>query len=68
MTPTITCVSFAADPGARFITTSLLGLGLDIFIMQPGRVFVVAIIMVTPHTHTHTHTDIQCICTENTLL
>ena len=38
--------SFAASPGARFITTSFLGLMMDICIMQPGRVFVVAIIMV----------------------
>jgi hypothetical protein len=37
---------FAADPGARFITTSFMGLMMDICIMQPGRVFMVAFITV----------------------
>jgi hypothetical protein len=37
---------FAADPGARFITTSFLGLMLDICVMQPSRVVAVAVIMV----------------------
>jgi hypothetical protein len=37
---------FAADPGVRFGMTSFLGLMLDICMMQPGRVFVVAIVRV----------------------
>jgi hypothetical protein len=41
---------YTADPAARFITTSFLGLFMDICIMQPGRVVVVAFIMVILHT------------------
>jgi hypothetical protein len=37
---------FAADPGARFITTSFMGLMMDICVMQPGRVLAVAVVMV----------------------
>jgi hypothetical protein len=37
---------FAADPGARFITTSFLGLMLVICVMQPSRVVAVAFVMV----------------------
>jgi hypothetical protein len=56
--------SLAADPATRFITTSFLGLFMDICIMQPGRVVVVAVIMVMIHTdlcysryiHTYIHT------------
>jgi hypothetical protein len=44
---------FAADPGSRFLATSFLGLTLDICVMQPGRVVVVAIIMVTIHAYAY---------------
>jgi hypothetical protein len=48
--------SFAADPGARFITTSFLGVMLDICVMQPGRVLVVAVVMVILRAYkSHSH-------------
>jgi hypothetical protein len=36
----------AADPGVRFGMTSFLGLMLDICMMQPSRVLVVAVVRV----------------------
>jgi hypothetical protein len=45
-TDSLSALAFAADPGARFITTSFLGLMLDICVMQPSRVLAVAFVMV----------------------